>query len=116
MNLVYTLSLTFKSFVISLCYGRMSKYFGKCFGTSTRAPTILTKMPQLFVIKICFTIKVNLVCGVSRDTMNLRQKFNSHGPALKILGLRVAIPKSQGPISRVPESQDSGFRGSGYRF
>ena len=115
MNLVYTLSHNFKIFSNFFVLCRMSKYFGKCFGTSTRAPTILTKMPQLFVTKTCFTIKVNSVCGASRDTRNLRQKFNSQGPALKILDLRVAISKFQGPISRVPESQGSGFRVSGYR-
>ena len=58
-------------------------------------------MPQLFIIKICFAIKVNSICGAGRDTWNLRHKFDSEGPALRILGLRVAISKSQGPISRV---------------
>ena len=79
----------------------MSKYFGKCFGPSTRASKFLTKMPLLFVTKICFTIKVNSVCGAGRDTKNLCHKFNSQGPALRILGLKVAIPKSHGPIFRV---------------
>ena len=109
MNLVYTLSHNFQIFsnFFVLCLCRMLQYFGKCFGLSTRAPTFLTKMPQLFVIKICFTIKVNSVCGASRDTRNLCQEFNSQGPALKIRGVRVAIPKFQRPISRVPESQGS---------
>ena len=79
----------------------MSKYFGKCFGPFTRASKFLTKMPLLFVIKICFTIKVNSVCGAGRDTKNLCHKFNSQGPALRILGVKVAIPKFQGPIFRV---------------
>ena len=79
----------------------MSKYFGKCFGPSTRAPKFLTQMTSFFIIKICFTIKVNSICGAGRDTLNLRHKFNSQGPALRILGLRVAISKFQGPISRV---------------
>ena len=43
-------------------------------------------MPQLFIIKICFTIKVNSVCGAGRDT--------------RILRLRVTSPKSKGPSSR----------------
>ena len=58
-------------------------------------------MPQLFIIKICFTIKINSVCSVGQDTWNLRHKFNSQGHALRILGLRVTIANSQGLISRV---------------
>ena len=58
-------------------------------------------MPKLFIIKICFTIEINSSCGAGQDTWNLRHKFNSQGPALRILGLRVAISNSQGTISRV---------------
>ena len=58
-------------------------------------------MPKLFIIKICFTIEINSICGAGQDSWNLRHKFNSQGPALRILGLRVAISNSQGPISRV---------------
>ena len=36
--------ITFKFFLIYLCR-QMSKYFGKCFGPSTRAPKFLTQMP-----------------------------------------------------------------------
>ena len=80
---------------------QMSKYSGKCFGPSTRACKFLTQMHQLFIIKICYTIKVNSSCGVSRNTRSLCHKFSSQGPALRILGLRVAIPKFQEPRSRV---------------
>ena len=45
--------------------------------------------------------KVSSVCGVGQDTKNLCQKFNSQCPVLRILGLRVASPKSQGPSSVV---------------
>ena len=96
------------------------------FGSSTRAPKFLTQMPQLFIIKICFTIKVNSICGAGRDTWSLRLKLNSQGPAVRILGLRVAISKSQGPISRVlgvrvprlrvPGSQGTSSRVSGPEF
>ena len=102
------------------------EYFGKCFGLFTGASNFLTEMSQLFIIKICFTIKVNSICGAGRDTWNLRHKFNSQGPALRILGLRVAISKSQGPISRVlgvrvprlrvPGSQGTSSRVSGPEF
>ena len=77
----------------------MLKNFGKCFGPSTSK--FSTQMPKLFIIKICFTIKVNSVCGAGRDSRNLCHKFSSQGPALKILGLRVASPKFQGPSSGV---------------
>ena len=54
--------------------------------------------------------KVNLIFGAGRDTRNLYHKFNSQDPALSILDLWVASPKSQRPSSgvlgiRVPESQ-----------
>ena len=79
----------------------MSKYFGKSFGPSTRAPKFLTQTPQLFIIKICFAIKINSICGAGRDTWNLHHKYNSQGPALRILGLRVIVSKNQGHISRI---------------
>ena len=79
----------------------MSKYFSKCFGPSTRAPKFSTQMPQLFIIKIYFRIKVNSICGAGWDTRNLCYKFSSQGLALRILCLRVTSPKSQGPSSRV---------------
>ena len=101
------------------------KIFGKCFCSSTRAPKFFSQMPELSIIKICYTIKINSICGVARDTWNLRHKFNFQGPALSILGLRVAISKSQGLISRVlgvripclrvPESRVSGRRSWGLR-
>ena len=62
-------------------------------------PKFSTQMP--FIIKICFTIKVNSICSAGRDTRNLRHKLNSQGTALRILGLSVTSCKSQGPNSRV---------------
>ena len=88
------------------------------FGPSTRAPKFSTQMPQLFIIKICYTIKVNSVCGASRDTRGLCHKFNSQGPSFRILGVRVASPNFQGPKSRIlnvrllcPRSQSHSFPG-----
>ena len=78
---------------------QMSKYFGKCFDPSSRAPKSLTLMPQLFIIKICFTIKVNSICRAGY--LESASQVKSQGPAVRILCCRVAIPKSQGPISRV---------------
>ena len=81
---------------------QMSKYFGKCFGLSTPAPesSFWLRCPS-FIITICFTIKINSICGAGQDNRNLRHKFNSQCHALRMLGLRVAISNSQGPISRV---------------
>ena len=58
-------------------------------------------MPELFIIKICFTVKVNSICGGGSNIRNLCHKFSSQGPALRILCLRVGSPKFQGPSSRV---------------
>ena len=86
----------------------MLKYFGKYFGPSTRAPKFSTQM--LFIIKICFTIKVNTICGAGQDTRTLCHKFNSQDPGLRILGSSVASPKSQIPCASVlvPGSRVSG--------
>ena len=53
---------------------------------------------------------------MGRDTWDLCHKYNSQGSSLRILGLRVAISKSLGPISSVlgvrvlvPRSWGSGF-------
>ena len=104
----------------------MSKYFGKCFGPPTRAPKFSTQMPKIFIIKISFTIKVNSVCGAGRDIRDLCHKFNPQIPALRILGITVTTPKSQGPSSRVlgvrvpctsvPESQVQRSQVPGFRI
>ena len=80
---------------------QMWKNFVKCFGPSTRDLSFRLECPTFFIIKICFTIKVNSICGAGRDTKNLCHKFNSQSPALRILDLRVANPKSQGSSSGV---------------
>ena len=95
--MVYTLSHNFKYFLISVCYV-------KCQNVLVHLLEYLSfrlRCPQFFIIKICFTSKVNSVCGVGRDTRNLCHKFNSQGPTLRILGLWIASPKSQGPSSRI---------------
>ena len=73
-------------------------------------PKFSTQMPQLFITKICFRIKVNSIYGVGRDTRNLCHKISSQGPALRILGLRVASPKSQVPGLRVSSLRVPGSR------
>ena len=79
---------------------------------------------QNLLHKLIF-FKVNSVCGAGRDTCNLRHRFKSQGLALSILGLRIAIPKSQGlisevlslgvPFPRVPDPRVSGSRVSGFQ-
>ena len=73
------------------------------------------------MMKICFTIEINSICGVGQDTWNLRHKFNYQGPALRILGLRVAIPiprdlllgSSWVSVSHVPESRSQDLESQG---
>ena len=68
-------------------------------------------MPKRFIVKICFTIKVNLICGAGQDTKNLCHKLNSQCPVLKILGvLEVTSARDPVPGSWVSRSQ---FRGPG---
>ena len=71
-----------------------------------RAPTFSTHMPWPF--KICFTNKVNTVCGGvqvtgSQGPITRVPGVGSHGPGLKVLRPR--------PSSRVPGSQVSGSQG-----
>ena len=106
------------------------------FGPSARAPKFSTHIPQLYVIKICFSIKVNTICDggqllVSGYQESICHKFNSHSPGLggsgsQGLGFQVPMsqfqapgcqksgsqsPKSQGPSSQLPRSQSgSDFR------
>ena len=68
-------------------------------------------MLQLFIIKICFTIKINTICGgaqllVSGCLESMCYEFNSQGLGLRILELMIAGPKSEG----------FNFRVSGLRF
>ena len=110
---------------------QMSKYFGKCFGPSTRAPKFLTQMPELFIIKIWFTIKVNLWCGsgylesVSQVQFSgsCSQGSGSQSSNFQVLrtyfqGPGCQSPVLQGPrasVSRLPESRVSGSQVSGLR-
>ena len=55
-----------------------------------RAPTFSTHMPQLFIIKICFTNKVNTICGGGQLLVSGPQ-----GPGCQ-------RPMSQSRKSRVP--------------
>ena len=82
----------------------MSKYLGNYLGPSTRSPNFSIEMPYLFIIKIKVkvnSIKVNSIFGAGWDTRNPCHNFNTQGPAVRILGLRVAILKSKGASSRV---------------
>ena len=86
------------------------------FCPSARASKFSTQMHQLFIIKICYTIKVNSICGASQDTRSLHHKFNSQGPALRFLGVtvpcpRVPVPGSWMSGSSVPGSQNQRFPG-----
>ena len=73
---------------------------------STRAPKFSTQVPWFFIIKICFAIKVNAICGAGKLLVSGYQESVSQvqlsGSCVRILGLRVASPKSQVLRSRVP--------------
>ena len=56
INLVYTLSRNLWMFSNFFVLCQISKDFGKCFGPCT--PKFSTQMLYLFIIKICFTVKV----------------------------------------------------------
>ena len=96
---------------------QMSKYFGKCFGPSTQATgsSFWLSCPSFLLSK--FTSQLKLIQSVVLAGI-LGICVTSW--ILRILCLRVTIPKSQGPISRglgvrvpcptVPRSQASGSR------
>ena len=96
----------------------MSKYSGKCFGPSTRAATFLTKMPQLFVINICFTIKVIRsvvrvgILGICVKNSILRILLSTYW----VSGSQLPSPRDPFPGSLSPrvlgfESQGTGSQG-----
>ena len=121
----------------------MSKYFGKCFGPSTRAPKFSTQIPWLFIIRICFTIKawrklIQFVVRVgivrifvtSSILMVLYSGFWASGSQFPSLMTQFHGPECQGPSSRVqclwvsefqslgsqgPGSRVSGFKVSGFQ-
>ena len=77
---------------------QMSKYFGKCFGPSTQATesSFWLSYPSFLLSK--FTSQLKLIQSVVLAGI-LGICVTSW--ILRILCLRVTIPKSQGPISRV---------------
>ena len=75
----------------------------------------LTQLPQLFIIKIYFTIKVNSICGAGRDTWNLCHKLNSQDPVSQGHNSQVPGTHFQGPGCQGPMSQSPSFRGLGVR-
>ena len=79
----------------------MSKYFAKCFGPSHLLEHLSFRLRCPSFILSKFASQINSICGAGQDIRNLCHKFNSQGPALRVLGLRVASPKSQGSSSRV---------------
>ena len=114
----------------------MSKYFGKFFGPSTRAPKFSTQMPQLFIISICFTIKawrklvqsvvwvrVLRICARSSILSVLCSGFWVSGsqvpsprdpvPWSWVSGSQFQGPKSRVPGLKIPGSQVSGSQGPG---
>ena len=100
--------ITFKYFLVSLCYAKCQNIL----------VNVLVHLLDLSFLLRCPVVRVGILAICIT-------KFNSQGPALRILGLRVAIFKSQGlifrlpcprvpvPGSRVPGSQSLGSQGPG---
>ena len=88
----------------------MSKYFGKGFGPSTRAPKDSDALALLLLLSKCFTIKVNSICGAGRDTWNcvtssiLRVLLSGFW----VSGSRFPSPRDPFPVSWVSGSHVSG--------
>ena len=59
------------------------------------------RCPSFWLSKFASQLKLFKSVGGGQGIRNLWHKFNSHGPASQILGLRVTSPKSKGPSSRV---------------
>ena len=71
-----------------------------------RAPMFSTHMPCPF--KICFTKKVNTICGGGQLLVTGFQGPITRIPGVRITCLRVTSPKTQGPSSRVPSLEVPG--------
>ena len=76
-----------------------------------RAHTFSTHMPCPF--KICFTNKVDTICGEGQLLVTGSQGPITRIPGVRIPCLRVASPKAQDFSSRVPRSHVSGSQGPG---
>ena len=68
-------------------------------------------MPELFIIKICFTNKVNAVCGGGQLLVSGSRVSGFHVPGFK--GRKSQVPGSQSPMSQDPRSQGSRALGPG---
>ena len=71
---------------------------------SYSTPTFSTHIPQLFIIKVCFTSKANAICRGGQLLVS-----RSQCPISRVSDVRVPCPKvvsanSQDPASRVPGS------------
>ena len=86
-----------------------------------RSPTFSTHMPCPF--KICFTNKVNTICGGGQLLVTGSLVSGSHVPGSQVLRPRVPVPESQGTKSqghrvldpRVSDLRDTGLRSQGPR-
>ena len=68
------------------------------------------RAPKLFIIKICFTNKINTICG--RDQLLVS---GSQGPISRVPNVRFPCPRIQGSDVEVPGSQVPGLRVPGLR-
>ena len=93
----------------------MYEYFGKCFGLFTRASNFLTQMPQLFIIKICFKLKLIQsvvrvgILGISVASSILRVLLSGFWAS----GSQFPSPRDPFPGSWVSGSQFHGSESQG---
>ena len=73
-----------------------------------RAPTFLTYMPYLFIIKICFIKKVNTICGVGQLLVS-----GSQGIISRVPGVRIYVPGLQVPSLSIPSPGVPGLESHG---
>ena len=98
----------------------MSKYFGKCFSPSTRAPKFSTQMLRFLFSKLCFIIKVSKICGAGRGYQESVSQVQFSGSCSQdsgfqdnmsqVPGTQFQGPGCHGPMPQGPRSRVLGVR------
>ena len=80
-----------------------------------RNPTFSTYMSQLFIVKICFTNKINIISGGGQLLVSGSQGSISRVPSIRFFVVESQVARSQlqgpwVPSSRIPSSKSRGPR------
>ena len=89
--------MTFKYFLIYLCYVKGQNILANVLVLLLEHPSFRLICPSILLSK--FASQLKLIQSVVR--VGISHKFNSQGPALRILSLRIASHNSKGSSSRV---------------